>query len=155
MIEARLAASPLSTVRRSSRADSRSEPTARTVHTLEQAARATLTRCIEDQECLLGAVLASVDGLPIADFVPPPRSASKLGAMTSALLALCDAAARESEVGTSQQIMLEGDQGRLIAMAVDFRDRACVLLVVACASKSLGQVLWAARQCRDEIAAIQ
>ncbi len=122
--------------------------------TPENPARDAIQRFMSTQDCLSGVVLSSVDGLVIASAVREPHSTSKLGAMASALLGLCDAAASESGIGESEQLVIEAKDGRLIAMTMRFRGRACVLMAIAGAAQSLGKVIWAARQCRASVEVI-
>lgn len=113
-----------------------------------------IQRFVSAQDCLNGVVLSTVDGLLVASAVRDPSSTSKLGAMASALLGLCNAAAAESGIGDSEQLVIEAKDGRLIVMTMRYRDRACVLMATAAATQSLGKVIWAARQCRASVEAI-
>ena len=101
---------------------------------------------------VVGAVLATADGLPLASVVPASMSPSRLSAMGSALLGLCDAAAGESHIGTCSDVIVDAANGRLLSMSVTYRGASCVLLAVGSASAPLGHVLWSTRACAQAIA---
>lgn len=117
------------------------------------AAKTAIQRFMTRQEYLEGVILASVDGLIIASVMRESGPTSKLAAMASALLGLCDAAAAESAIGESEQLVIEARDGRLVVMTLRLEGKPCVLMTIAGPAQSLGKIIWAARQCRTLVEA--
>ena len=97
-----------------------------------------------------GALVSAVDGFDVAANLRPPLSAAKMAAMTSSLLALGDAVSSESGQGGCQNVVIESDHGRILMMDIPNRHRKLLLTVLIGGEITLGQVLWAARQCAEE-----
>lgn len=98
-----------------------------------------------------GALVSTIDGFDIAAALGSNLSAATLAAMTSSLLALGGAVTSASGVGECRDVVIEGSGGRILLMDIPHTTRK-LLLTVLCGSKAtLGQVLWAARSCRQEL----
>lgn len=98
------------------------------------------------------AVLASVDGFVMAQ-AATAGNGDRLAAMTSSMLGLADAVARELALGALETLMLEAGDGKVLMLAVPTATRP-LLLMAACSQRSTaGHVLWAARECARRIRA--
>lgn len=104
------------------------------------------------RDSIVAAVLATVDGLPIASVADAALSTSRLSAMGSALLGLCEATTGESRIGTCSDVIIDATEGRLLAMSVAYRGAPAVLMTVGSADAPLGHVLWATRKCAQAVA---
>lgn len=98
-----------------------------------------------------GALVSTIDGFDVAAALRGNLSAAKLSAMTSALLALGGAVTSESGVGECRDIVIEASTGRVLLMDIPHTTRKLLLTVLCESGVTLGQVLWAARRCRQEL----
>ncbi len=98
-----------------------------------------------------GALVSSIDGFEVAASLRGKISAARLSAMTSSLLALGEAVGNESGVGTCRDIVIDASAGRVLLMDILHPTRKLLLTVLCNTRVTLGQVLWAARNCRQEI----
>lgn len=98
-----------------------------------------------------GAIVSTVDGFEVAASIAGSISAAKLSAMTSSLLALADAITSESGAGECLDMTIDAKYGRILLMDIPHVDRKLLLTVLCDTGVTLGQVLWAARKCREEI----
>ncbi len=98
-----------------------------------------------------GALVSSIDGFEVAASLRGKISAARLAAMTSSLLALGEAVGSESGVGTCRDIVIDASAGRALLMDIPHPTRKLLLTVLCNTRVTLGQVLWAARNCRQEI----
>ncbi|QBB72413.1 roadblock/LC7 domain-containing protein [Pseudolysobacter antarcticus] len=98
-----------------------------------------------------GALVSSIDGFEVAANLPGKISAARLAAMTSSLLALGEAVGNESAVGACRDIVIDASGGRVLLMDIPHPTRKLLLTVLCNTRVTLGQVLWAARNCRQEI----
>ena len=98
-----------------------------------------------------GAIVSTVDGFDVAAALRGNLSAAKLSAMTSTLLALGGAVTSESDVGECRDIVIEASSGRVLLMDIPHVTRKLLLMVLCGRGVTLGQVLWAARTCREEL----
>jgi uncharacterized protein len=99
-----------------------------------------------------GAIVSTVDGFEVAARVAGSLSAAKLSAMTSSLLALAEAISAESDAGECRDMVIDASAGRILLMDIPNADRRLLLTVLCDSGTTLGQALWAARECREEIA---
>lgn len=97
-----------------------------------------------------GALVSTVDGFEIAAALRPPLSAAKLAAMTSSLVALGEAVSAEGGVERCINVVIEAQSGRLLMMDIPGGTRT-LLTVICDNSTTLGQVLWAARECSRDL----
>jgi len=95
------------------------------------------------------AVLARTDGFELASVTRSTISPSRLSAVASSMLALGQASLRETRLGTSDNLLIEGSAGKLLLMSVSGER---VLAIVAGESTVSGKLLWAARACAAELA---
>ena len=98
-----------------------------------------------------GVLICSADGFEIASNLPRPLSAATLSAMTSSQVALGEAICNESHVQPCVNVVIEAERGWLLMMDVPNGGRKLLLTAKAGAGVMLGQVLWAVRQCAQEI----
>ena len=98
-----------------------------------------------------GAVIATTDGFEIAAHVDSSVSVAKLAAMVSSLSALSEAVSRESKIGSSRDLMIDAESGRLLLVDASTGARKRVLAVLCDTRETLGQALWAVRSCREAI----
>lgn len=99
-----------------------------------------------------GALVSTVDGFEIAAHVGPSISTAKLSAMSSSLLALAAAISSESGGGECRDLTIDGTHGRILLMDIPYPGRQLLLTVLCDSKTTLGQTLWAARSCREDIA---
>ncbi len=97
-----------------------------------------------------GVLVSTIDGFDVASTIRGTQSPAKLAAMTSSLLALGEAISSESAVGDCRDIVIDASQGRVLLMDVPHATRKLLLTVIGDNVETLGQVLWAARECRQE-----
>lgn len=83
------------------------------------------------------SALISTDGLMIASALPQGMDEDRVGAMSAALLALGERAARELARGTLERVLLQGEQGFVIMSA---SGPEAVLTVLARQNAKLGLV---------------
>lgn len=111
-----------------------------------------LEQFVEANSDIRGAVISTVDGFEVASQLDGSLSAAKLAAMTSSLLALSGAIARESLLGSSRDMVIDADKGRLLLMEVPTTEKRLLLAVLCDNQVTLGQVLWAVNAFRDGLA---
>lgn len=99
---------------------------------------------------ITGALVSSVDGFEIAATLPQSRSAAKLAAMSSSLVALGEAVSTEGGVDGCVNVVIEAESGRLMLMDIPGSTRN-LLTVICDNSSTLGHVLWAVRECSREL----
>jgi predicted regulator of Ras-like GTPase activity (Roadblock/LC7/MglB family) len=83
------------------------------------------------QPSIDAALLATPDGFVLAAEALDPASMDRLAAMTSSLVALCDAVLREAGLGDSQFLLGEGTGGRLLMQQVEM-SAGVLLLALTC-----------------------
>ena len=98
-----------------------------------------------------GVLVSTVDGFEIASKLAPDLSAAKLSAMTSSLLALAEAMCSETAGGSCRDLVIDAEAGRILLMELPHRDQKLVLAVLCTNKVTLGQVLWAVRDCREQL----
>ena len=101
---------------------------------------------------LRNAVVASVDGFAVAEAAGGGDArGERLAAMTSSMLALAGAVARELALGAMDVLMIEAGEGKVLMLSVPVPGRP-LLLMAACTQRSVtGNVLWSARECSRRI----
>lgn len=100
---------------------------------------------------ITGVLVSTVDGFEIASKLPASLSAAKLSAMTSSLLALAEAMCTDTANGPCRDLVIDAECGRILLMELPRRAQKLVLAVLCTSKLSLGQVLWAVRDCREEL----
>lgn len=98
-----------------------------------------------------GAIISSADGIALAERLPGGLDKHRFAAMSSALLALSDSLGKEGQKGQTQNVLIEGVNGKIFLMHAG----ANLLLTVFTNSESqLGGCLAYARQATEQIAAL-
>lgn len=110
-----------------------------------------LDALVEKAPQVRGALVSTVDGFDVAANVRKPLSPARLSAMASSLLALGEAVSSESDTGICKDIVIDASDGRVLIMDVPFAAQKLLLTVLSDSAATLGQILWAARDCRNEI----
>lgn len=98
-----------------------------------------------------GALVSTTDGFEVAAVLSDPLSPQKLAAMGSSLLALAEAITSEGGVGQCRDLVIDGNDGRVLLMGIAGGNRRLMLTVLCSARATLGSVLWAARETRVAI----
>jgi len=97
------------------------------------------------------ALVATADGFEIASVLHQSLSAEKMAAMTSSILALGEAVLAEAELSDCQNVVIESRNGMVVMLAIGDPRNELLLSVIADRNAMLGQVLWAARRCCEQI----
>lgn len=95
-------------------------------------------------------VLFSSDGFELASHAADSAASARLAAIGSSLAALGSAISGEAGLRDFERTTIESQDGTVIIMRVDGSD-AMSLAVVAGHQAMLGQLLWATRQCCQEL----
>ncbi|WP_199099569.1 roadblock/LC7 domain-containing protein [Dyella sp. ASV21] len=98
-----------------------------------------------------GVLVSTIDGFRVAACLTGTLSAEKLSAMASSLLAINEAVCQESSVGECRDLVIEASQGRILLMDIPHPAQKLILTVLCRAKVTMGQVLWAARGCRESL----
>ena len=96
-------------------------------------------------------LVATSDGFEIASVLHQSLSAEKMAAMTSSILALGEAVLAEAELSDCQNVVIESSKGLVVMLAIGDPRNELLLSVIADRNAMLGQVLWAARRCCEQI----
>lgn len=113
--------------------------------------QAALQRLLIQLPTLRGAVLARTDGFAVASASQHDFSASRLSAMASSMLALGQATLGELALGDCGSVLVEGRQGKVLLIEVPHPDQPLVLALVGSDDTVTGALLWAARQCVQQL----
>lgn len=97
------------------------------------------------------ALVATTDGFEVASVLHQTLSAEKMAAMTSSILALGEAVLSEAELTDCKNVVIESGDGLIVMLAVGDTRSELLLSVIADKNAMLGQVLWAARRCCEQI----
>jgi predicted regulator of Ras-like GTPase activity (Roadblock/LC7/MglB family) len=92
------------------------------------------------------AVLTSEDGFEIAAYRGQAIS-GRIAAMSSSLQALSEAITREAGLSNTRSQIIEAENGTILILGVQYANARLTLSVVASSRETLGQLLWAARNC--------
>jgi predicted regulator of Ras-like GTPase activity (Roadblock/LC7/MglB family) len=95
-----------------------------------------------------GAVIVSVDGLPVASLLPPGIEEERVAAMSAAMQSLGDRIANELGRGYLNQVYIRGENGYAILMEVG---EEAVLTALARQDAKLGLVFLDMRRCAEEL----
>jgi uncharacterized protein len=71
--------------------------------------------------------------------------------MTSSQVALGQAICGETSMGSSLNVVIEADRGRILMLDIPNRRRKLLLTVLCEGEVSLGSLLWPVRRCAQEI----
>lgn len=100
------------------------------------------------------AVLTTADGFDITCWHAAPATAARMAAMGSSLQALSEAITREAGLKAGRKLIIETDDGCVLAMSVGDARMVLSLIVVADKSASLGHLLWSTKRCCSDIARV-
>jgi predicted regulator of Ras-like GTPase activity (Roadblock/LC7/MglB family) len=92
------------------------------------------------------AVLTTEDGFEIAAW-RGNEIAGRIAAMSSSLQALSEAITREAGLAGSRGLIIEAETGTILVLGIASTSPRISLAVVATEGETLGQLLWAARNC--------
>jgi len=110
-----------------------------------------LDALLEDCEDIKAAIISSVDGLSRAQRLATDMDEHRFAAMSSALLALSDNLAQEGQKGQSENVLIEGSQGKIFLLHAS---PTLLLTVFTRRGANLGMSLAFARQATEEIGAL-
>lgn len=94
------------------------------------------------------AMVSSVDGIAWAERLRKEFDKHRFAAMSSALLALSDNLAREGKKGATQNVLIEGSEGKIFVMHAG---ENLLMTVFTDASSNLGMSLAHAKQAAEKI----
>ena len=100
------------------------------------------------------AVLSSGDGFEVATFRASKDVSARIAAMGSSLQALSEAITREAGLKGARKLIIESDDGCVLAIGIADSKPALSLVVVADKSASLGHLLWSAKICCTSVSRV-
>lgn len=118
---------------------------------LHSPCRAPLEQLLDKVSALHGAVLSRSDGFEVASATRRNVPVSRLSALASSMVALGQASLRELGLAGGGSILVEGPQGKLLLLEVPHQSQPMVLAVVGGADVVTGSMLWAARDCAQQL----
>jgi predicted regulator of Ras-like GTPase activity (Roadblock/LC7/MglB family) len=114
-----------------------------------------IDQLLKDTAGIMRAVVATTDGFEV---VHAPQLAeesgdggARLAAMSSSMLALAEAMAKEGNLTECNDVLVDCSDGRMLLLSVPAQEARFVLCVAASSSSTLGHVLAAARLCAQEM----
>lgn len=107
-----------------------------------------LSELMERAEDISSAMISSVDGIAWAQMLDEGFDQHRFAAMSSALLALSDNLAREGNTGSTKNVMIEGDNGKIFVMHAG---NNLLLTVFTKAGANLGIPLAFAKQAAEKV----
>jgi predicted regulator of Ras-like GTPase activity (Roadblock/LC7/MglB family) len=110
-----------------------------------------LDELMGNSEAIDGVMVSSSDGIAIGEHMRDGLDQHRFAAMSSALLALSDSLAKEGNKGITQNVLIEGEQGRVFLMHAG---SSLLLTVFVQASTNLGISLAHANQAAEKIACV-
>ena len=110
-----------------------------------------LDNMLSNTDDIIAAIVSSVDGLARAQRLTPDMDQHRFAAMSSALLALSDSLVKESNKGKTENVLIEGDQGKIFILHASPR---LLLTVFTQKQANLGMSLAHARQASEQINAL-
>lgn len=98
------------------------------------------------------AMVATADGFELASTATSVVTEnSRLAALSSSLLAVAQAAMREMRMNGASTVLVENKEGKVLVVEVLTHPLPTVLCVGASHKVVTGKLLWAVKQCVDEI----
>ena len=107
-----------------------------------------LTRAAEIE----GILVSTRDGFEVASCLGRKMVPAKLAAMSSSMLAVADALAQSGGVQACDNIVIEGEQGRILLVGIKSEQHDLMITAFCSPQASLGRALWSLRECSKEIA---
>jgi predicted regulator of Ras-like GTPase activity (Roadblock/LC7/MglB family) len=94
------------------------------------------------------ALLSSADGLELAHHPHGLPIGQRLAAMGSSLQALSDTMVREAGLPASRDLIIQSEGGAVVVLGIAWvKKQRLALTVVAHGDYTIGQLLWAAKDC--------
>ena len=115
---------------------------------LHQEMNKILVEMMQQVDDIDGAMVCSVDGIAIAEHMKEGFDQHRFAAMSSALLALSENLAREGQKGNTQNVLIEGNSGKIFLMHAGEK---MLLTVFAKDGSNLGMSLAIAKQVAEKI----
>lgn len=109
---------------------------------------AVLERLLAADSGICGSLVATADGFVVTKVCQQEFSERKLAAITSSLISLAESLAREVSQGRCHNLIIENEEGSIVAMRVN---RTRVLTVMAEKRTRLGLLLSAAKTCVEQL----
>ncbi len=106
-----------------------------------QNAATALNRWAAPLDGLNVALLVTPDGFEISSIVQAEMNLTRLGAMTSSLIAMTRAVGRELHFSSCRRLVIDTEQGSVIVQPIDGKF-PCLLCVVMKSDAVLGSALW-------------
>lgn len=100
---------------------------------------------------VLAAQVCSVDGFEVAAVQRDEESRRRLAAMCSSIHALGCALVQEVSLGSYENLVLEGSQGKVLMMSVPNSDGSLLLTAIASAEALFGHFHYACKACCDAL----
>ena len=118
---------------------------------LELKCTANLRHFVSQTSGITAALVATTDGFEVSSVQHQTLSAEKMAAMTSSILALGEAVLSEADLSDCKNVVIESGDGMIVMLAIGDPRNELLLSVIADRNAMLGQILWAARRCCDQI----
>lgn len=110
-----------------------------------------LEQLLEMVPAIIGAFLATDDGFELTHEVSGTElEPARLAAMCSSMIALSHALVHESDLGESENLIIEAQQGKILLLTIASQPKLS-LTVIARPSATLGQVLVHSKFCAEAI----
>ena len=110
-----------------------------------------LERLLDAVPAITGVFLATDDGFELTQAVSGRETApARLAAMCSSMVALSHALAQESELGESENLLIEARKGKILLLTIPATPKLS-LTVIATPSATLGQVLAQSKLCVAQV----
>jgi uncharacterized protein len=116
-----------------------------------RAIKVKLEQLLENVPAITGAFLATDDGFELTQVVSgKDMEPARLAAMCSSMVALSHALVQESELGESENLLIEARRGKILLLTVPTEPKLS-LTVIATPNATLGQVLVQSKMCVAQI----
>ncbi len=110
-----------------------------------------LQQLLEMVPAVIGAFLATDDGFELTQVVAGKElEPARLAAMCSSMIALSHALVQESDLGDSENLIIEAKNGKMLLLTIASQPQLS-LTVIARPSATLGQVLVHSKVCAEAI----
>ena len=110
-----------------------------------------LEQLLDMVPAVIGAFLATDDGFELTQVVSgKDLEPARLAAMCSSMIALSHALVEESDLGESENLLIEAKKGKILLLTIASQPRLS-LAVIARPSATLGQVLVHSKVCAEGI----
>jgi uncharacterized protein len=114
-------------------------------------ARIGIANLLESVPAIVGAFLATDDGFELTQMIAGRDvDSARLAAMSSSMIALSHAIVVEIELGETENLLIEAKLGKVLLLSLATEPKLS-LTVISKPSATLGQVLFASRECAKQI----